>query len=1071
MPAPVEPRPETGSTNAPSARSDVDETVAVGAASSSGAPAAHGFGPPAAPGEVGTLGHYRVVKELGRGGMGAVYAAIDTRLDRRLALKVMLPEFAADAVAKERFLREASAAAKISHDNVVTVFETDERQGVPYIAMQFLEGYPLDDYLKKKGTPTVPQVLRIAAEAAAGLAAAHKLGLVHRDIKPGNLWLEAPHGRVKVLDFGLAKPVNADCELTRSGAVVGTPAYMSPEQARGEKVDHRTDLFSLGAVLYRLCTGKLPFQGPTTMAVLMALGTEEPPPVRALNPAVPEPLAALIHQLLSKKAETRPQSAEEVVKRLRAISQELTAPRAHSAELSTSQPQVVQPQVVYVPIQVTALPPAENPFADLEATPTGAPADESAPPEPRPERAKPRGLSPWLLAGSVLALAALVVAGVIIIIKNKDGSETKIEVPDGSTVTVKDKSGKTLAQVGPGGKQPAADTSADRKAAEWVISQGWHVYINSDGRVYEDVAELPKTPFRLSRVDMDGAKVTDETLTRLKDCKGLAYLFLGKTAITDAGLVNFKDHKALKHLQLDEAVVGDAGLEHLKGCTELATLVLINTKVTDAGLKHLKDCTKLAQLVLNGTKVTDAGLAHLKEFKNLTGLSLDSTGVTDAGLERLKELKNLTYLSLGKTKVTAKGLENLHAALSGCKIDHDGGTIEAVDVDRAAAEWVLAQGGVVRIKGADRDIKAAAELPKNQLALTYVNLNGKEVSDAGLAQLRGLKNLGDLNLGGTPVSGAGLAHLKELDGLTHLNLGGTPVTGAGLAHLKELKNLWWLYLGATNVTDADLVHLKELKGLKSLSLWATPVSDAGLEPIKELKSLKDLELLRTKVTKTGAEALHEVLPACRIAYEGGVIEAIDVDRKAAEWVLAQGGSVRVNGGDKDVKAATELPKDRFTLTSADLTFRPVSDAGLAQLKALKGLAGLNLNNTPVSDAGLVQLKELKGLTALDLGVTKVSDAGLAHLKELKGLTYLHMQYTTVSDAGLAHLRELKSLANLNLGGTAVSDAGLANFKDCKGLTALNVLKTKVSPKGLAEFHAALPACRIDHDGGVIEPKK
>ena len=259
------------------------------------------FGPPAAAGEVGTLGPFRVVRPLGHGGMGAVYAAVDTRLGRPLALKVMLPQFAADGPARERFLREAHAAAQVNHDNVVTVYEADERAGVPYIAMQLLEGCSLEESLREKGSPPLPEVLRIAAEAADGLAAAHRTGLVHRDVKPTNLWLQAPDGRVKVLDFGLARPLDARAGVTASMAVIGTPAYMSPEQARGEKVDARTDLFSLGAVLYRMCGGRLPFEGPTTMAVLMALGMEDPPPLRELNPAVPEPLAELIHQLLAKK--------------------------------------------------------------------------------------------------------------------------------------------------------------------------------------------------------------------------------------------------------------------------------------------------------------------------------------------------------------------------------------------------------------------------------------------------------------------------------------------------------------------------------------------------------------------------------------------------------------------------------------------------------------------------------------------------------------------------------------------------------------------------------------------------
>ncbi len=277
------------------------------------------FGPPTAAGEVGTLGPYRIMQELGRGNMGAVFLALDTRLDRSLALKVMRPEFAADAEGRVRFLREAKSAARIDHDNVVTVYEADEREGVPYIAMQLLRGYPLDAFLALKGAPSLRNIVRIAREAALGLAAAHRLGVVHRDIKPANLWLEAPQGRVKLLDFGLARPDGMDNELTKSGAVIGTPAFMSPEQALGEQVDHRTDLFSLGSVLYWLCTGQLPFQGASVVAVLMALGTEEPEPVHVLNPDVPPPLAELIHWLLAKSPAERPQTAAEVANHLHEI--------------------------------------------------------------------------------------------------------------------------------------------------------------------------------------------------------------------------------------------------------------------------------------------------------------------------------------------------------------------------------------------------------------------------------------------------------------------------------------------------------------------------------------------------------------------------------------------------------------------------------------------------------------------------------------------------------------------------------------------------------------------------------
>src|SRR5262249_45645638 len=162
----------------------------------------------------------------------------------------------------------------------------------------------------RSGPPSVSEILRIGRQIARGLEAAHAHGLIHRDIKPANLWIESePSGRVKILDFGLARVADGDAHLTQSGAIIGTPSYMAPEQARAEAVDHRCDLFSLGVVLYRLCTGRLPFGGANTLAALSSLATDTPRPVRDLNPAVPPALAELVMQLLAKEAAHRPASA------------------------------------------------------------------------------------------------------------------------------------------------------------------------------------------------------------------------------------------------------------------------------------------------------------------------------------------------------------------------------------------------------------------------------------------------------------------------------------------------------------------------------------------------------------------------------------------------------------------------------------------------------------------------------------------------------------------------------------------------------------------------------------------
>jgi formylglycine-generating enzyme required for sulfatase activity len=289
--------------------------------------------PPGAEDELARLGKYRILAILGHGGMGVVFKAEDPMLDRLVALKVMLPEVAARPGMKERFLREARAAAAVVHDHVVRIYEIEER-GVPFLAMEFLEGTSLESWLRQGNASTGRQILKVGREIARGLAAAHSRGLIHRDIKPANLWLDsAAEGRVKILDFGLARMVQAAGEhnLTQSGAILGTPAYMAPEQARGEKVDGRADLFSLGVVLYRLCTAQMPFKGNNTMSVLTALAVDNPTPPHVVNPAVVRPLSDLVMYLLEKDPARRPGTADEVIRALEDLEKAEGEPSAASA--------------------------------------------------------------------------------------------------------------------------------------------------------------------------------------------------------------------------------------------------------------------------------------------------------------------------------------------------------------------------------------------------------------------------------------------------------------------------------------------------------------------------------------------------------------------------------------------------------------------------------------------------------------------------------------------------------------------------------------------------------------------
>jgi WD40 repeat protein/serine/threonine protein kinase len=265
------------------------------------------------PAHLGRLDHFAILGVVGRGGMGVVLRGFDTHLERDVAIKVLDPAMASDETARRRFCRESRTAASITHENVVAVHHVAHEESIdlPYLVMQLIDGEALDERLARTGRLPLKDVVRIGAQVAAGLAAAHDKGLIHRDVKPGNVLLERGTERVKLTDFGLARAAE-DVRLTRTGLVTGTPLYMAPEQARGEELDARADLFSLGVLLYELCTGQTPFDAKSPLAVLKRLTEERHRPVRELNPDAPEWLAAVIDRLLAKSPADRFQSAREV---------------------------------------------------------------------------------------------------------------------------------------------------------------------------------------------------------------------------------------------------------------------------------------------------------------------------------------------------------------------------------------------------------------------------------------------------------------------------------------------------------------------------------------------------------------------------------------------------------------------------------------------------------------------------------------------------------------------------------------------------------------------------------------
>lgn len=459
--------------------------------------------------ELGRLGEYRVLQLLGEGGMGFVFRGEDTTLKRTVALKVMRPEVAKKPQAAERFLREGRAAAGLKSDHIITIYQVGQANGVPFMALEYLEGLPLDAWFKRQVPPIqLPAVLRIVRDTLRGLAVAHEKGLIHRDIKPANLWLEQETSRVKVLDFGLTRNQDSNDQVTADGAIVGTPAYMAPEQASGKAVDPRADLFSVGAVMYQLLAGHNPFSRDNVMATLGAVCFDVPPTIRTLRPDVPAEYAAFLDRLLAKDPTGRPMNAKAALAELAAIERKLhdTNRTAIVTPVTPRTPNFPAP--IVAPLAEVAEPVWDNIDAvDTNVDPLPVPArsskssTERSPKKP-PTSNRQSSNKLVLVAGALFGLFAIA-AGVVIIITNKDGSKTKIEVPDGSTVEVQDK-GKTVAKVEPKPKvNPKQDAIAIAPPGPWtpkVIPVGESPFDKLDANTIPKDERFPWQPKELVAV-------------------------------------------------------------------------------------------------------------------------------------------------------------------------------------------------------------------------------------------------------------------------------------------------------------------------------------------------------------------------------------------------------------------------------------------------------------------------------------------------------------------------------------------------------------------------------------------
>jgi serine/threonine protein kinase len=438
---------------------------------------------------VGTkLGDLQIIEELGRGGMATVYKAYQEKLNRYVAVKVLLPSLAQDAKLVQRFLREAETAAALKHPHVITIHDIDSQDDYHYIVVEYLEGLTLAQLLEQEGQLAPERVLHIVQQVADALDHAHRQGFVHRDIKPSNIMVDpACNDHVTLMDFGLVRVIGGS-QITRSGTIVGTPDYMSPEQAKGEELDHRADIYSLGVTIYHMLTGIVPFGKPTPHAVMMAHITEEPPSMTSLGQQTPLEVEAVVIKSMAKEPADRYQWAGDLARDLEnaITSTALITPPLRSADRGRS---VALPQAVTPPLNVASgEPEPTTPPARSKSSP---PVQKTQPPTPvsaaSPERTRPKWLWPMiglLAAGLIVVMILTCVVGVPLLGSLLRGRATATYGPVAATSAPAPTATAAPPTAAPQLGAPTYQEDFTAPGDEWEISEGENATYRVEGGVY-----------------------------------------------------------------------------------------------------------------------------------------------------------------------------------------------------------------------------------------------------------------------------------------------------------------------------------------------------------------------------------------------------------------------------------------------------------------------------------------------------------------------------------------------------------------------------------------------------------
>ena len=939
---------------------------------------------PIQPGDLGCLGQdYRILEKLGSGGMGTVFLAEDTKLLRKVAIKIIhQANEQTTSESQQRFLREARAMAAIESEHVVTVYQVGHHNGIVFLVMPVLRGETLGSRLNHEGALTQPESLRIAKEIAVGLSQAHELGQVHRDIKPENVWLEKPNAKVKLLDFGLVRTAS-DTFKTIDGAILGTPRYMSPEQIKGKEVEQASDLFSLGAVLYQMLSGRPPFGGDSLHATLLAVSSCQFESLSEQQLPISPEVSTFVDKLLSANPEDRPQPADEVVDKLEALA--LTKPPnpiSQPEEISKEQPQTM-----------------------------GVSGRSSL----------PRFLIGAAFFATLILLSILVLKfrgqdGTVIVELDGDVEIAQIEI-DGNKVNFDRKGEHVEFEVDSGTHRLAITTPAGNVLRTNLTDEKITVYSGKNNDKIRAWVESSEKPDSVSMPE-DKSKDLDAMTPQERELNGLKWILKHKRAFASVSLSGGRS--------LDVKNLSEIPNEAFK----IHSVVLRHRNFDNGELRNLSGLAGIVSMSFHDSSLNDEGLAAItdsgrKPLKLLGQLIAHRCDISDKGVSYLKE-SPLNYVVIPGTKVV------MAESFKGKKIrvfDANVGLIE--DIKKNHPEILSPDGGSLTVaerrKVGSRPItpEMASWFPNRHLNFLYHRNVDEQENLETWKQLKKANPIGVSFSFGTGRVATDLGDLK-FNSAKYLSFSHvTSCSGSITELLEHLPNLESLNFGYSNLdnsafagikTIADKLKLERIKFSQVSNDFNRSAAQRLADDLPKCNVTWNDELLKPSSSNSSEESKPATKELSQLEVNSGVVfDNLDSlspqerELNALKWILSHEKAeanikIKIESGKHvRLKSDSEIPNEPFVISNVVLPNCKFDNSELVVLSGLSSIQSFTAYWSSLNDEGLAALTEsgkkpLTRLTKINFLGCPVSKVGLNYLSA-SPIQSMDILYTGCNEIG------------------------------------------------------------------------